>query len=70
MLKIFDEPESPNEGECLRYGYILIYIYIYIYMCDDDHQHHHDVQEAPQEGACLRYIIDRSRQMRGRASDM
>ena len=33
LLTVYDKPESPKEGACLRYRYVYIYIYIlYIYI--------------------------------------
>ena len=50
VSKIYDEPEAPNEGACLRYSAsespnegAVFKIY--------------DEPELPNEGACLRYIV-------------
>ena len=40
--------------------YIYIYVYIYIYT----------ESESPNEGACLRHMMNRNRQMRRRVWDM
>ena len=60
MFKIFLEPESPNEGPCLRsmlnrnrrspmQGRVL---------CAEP--------KSPNDGPCLTYILSRNRQRRGR----
>ena len=58
MLKMYVEPESPNEGACLisrteiakRGGVFKIYL----------------EPESPNEGPCSRFMLNRNRQMRGR----
>ena len=62
MFKICDEPESPNEGACVRY------------VCDELGPPHegvcltymmNDERESAHEGACLSYIMmNRNRQRR------
>ena len=59
MFKIYEEPESPHEGGCLRYminrkGVLKMY----------------DEPESPNEGACLKLVMNRDRQMRGCVSDI
>ena len=63
VFKIYDEPESPNEGACLRYmmkrnrqitGQFTIY----------------DEPKSPNEGARLRCLMKRNRQVREHVSDI
>ena len=51
MFKIYDEPETPNHGACLRY---MMNRAFNIY----------DESKSPHEGACLRYVMNRNHQMR------
>ena len=51
MFKIYDEPESPNEGP--RFKITL-----------------KDESESPSDGAWLRYMRSRNRQMRGRVEEI
>ena len=61
VFRMYDEPESPNEGAFLRY------------MMNRNRQIRrqfkiHDIYdetESPNEGACLRYMMNRNRRMRG-----
>ena len=71
MFKIDVEPESPNEGACLRYmlkrndpmrGGVA--------SPNEGACRKHFEPESPNEGACLRYVLDRNRRMRGRVKDM
>ena len=65
--KIYDEPESPNEGACLRY------------MMKDEAEARNEgacltkymmSRNRQMRGACLRYMMIRNRQMRGRVYDI
>ena len=74
MFKIYVEPESPNEGGCLRYilnrnrrspmrglepeSKIGGVFKIYV------------EPKSPNEGSCLRYMMNRYSQMRGRVKDV
>ena len=51
MLKMRDEPLSPNGGACLRYRGSVFNMY--------------DEPISPSDGACLRHMVNRNRQMRG-----
>ena len=59
MFKTYEEPESPNEGACVRY------------MMNPNRQMGGGVgrvsdPESPNEGAaCVRYMMNRNRQMKG-----
>ena len=49
---------------CLRV-YIYIYIYTHIWEYDDDDDGDDDDDDDDEEDACLRYMMNRNRQMRG-----
>ena len=54
MFKIHDEPESPNEGACLRYMMNRNNRQMgrgRVFKIDDE-------PESPNEGACLRYMMN------------